>query len=93
MTRGGGILNFVTSHFKNSIKVILHVSVKLSRHTYLSDLCCICGLYFASYKATNLHKQSHKRQQVLSIAKIHPQRIVARRAIEILCLNDDNDAL
>ena len=26
---GGGILNFVTSHFKNTIKVILHVSIKL----------------------------------------------------------------
>ena len=23
--KGGGILNFVTSHFKNSIKAILHV--------------------------------------------------------------------
>ena len=24
---GGGILNFMTSHFKNSIKAILHVSI------------------------------------------------------------------
>ena len=29
VTRGAGILNFVTSHFKNSIKAILHVSTKL----------------------------------------------------------------
>ena len=28
---GGGVLNFVTSHFKNSIKVILHVSTKLKQ--------------------------------------------------------------
>ena len=29
VTRGGGILNFVTSHFKNSTEAILHVSTKL----------------------------------------------------------------
>ena len=29
--KGGGILNFVTSHFKNSIKAILHVSIKLKQ--------------------------------------------------------------
>ena len=27
----GGILNYVTSHFKNSIKAILHVSTKLKQ--------------------------------------------------------------
>ena len=27
--KGGRILNFATSHFKNSIKAILHVSTKL----------------------------------------------------------------
>ena len=31
VTRGGGVLNFVTSHFKNSIKAILHVSTKLKQ--------------------------------------------------------------
>ena len=31
VTRGGGILNFVTSHFKDSIKAILHVSTKLKQ--------------------------------------------------------------
>lgn len=56
--------------------------------------CVICGLYFASYNATNQHKQSHKRQQeVLPIAKIRPQRIAARRAREILCLDDNDDAI
>ena len=29
--KGGGILNFVTSHFKNSIKAILHVSTLLKQ--------------------------------------------------------------
>ena len=29
----------------------------------------------------------------MPIAKIRPQRIAARRAREILCLNDDSDAL
>ena len=29
--KGGGILNFVTSHLKNSIKVILHISYKLKQ--------------------------------------------------------------
>lgn len=56
--------------------------------------CGICGLYFASYKATNQHKQLHKRQQeVLPIAKFRPQRIAARRARELLCVDDDDDAV
>lgn len=55
--------------------------------------CSICGLYFSSYKATNQHKQSHKKQKMLPIAKIRPQRIAARRAREILCLMNDDDAL
>ncbi|KAH0539988.1 hypothetical protein KQX54_010866 [Cotesia glomerata] len=41
----------------------------------------------------NQHKQSHKKQEMLPIAKIRPQRIAARRAREILCLINDDDAL
>lgn len=56
--------------------------------------CGFCGLYFASYKATNQHKQLHKiKQDEVPIAKIRPQRIAARRAREILCLDINDDAL
>ncbi|KAL4719530.1 hypothetical protein ACJJTC_016604 [Scirpophaga incertulas] len=56
--------------------------------------CGFCGLYFASYKASNQHKQLHKiTQDEVPIAKIRPQRIAARRAREILCLDINDDAL
>ncbi|CAG4934597.1 unnamed protein product [Colias eurytheme] len=56
--------------------------------------CGFCGLYYASYKATNQHKQLHKiKQDEVPIAKIRPQRIAARRAREILCLDINDDAL
>ncbi|GBP00285.1 hypothetical protein EVAR_885_1 [Eumeta japonica] len=55
--------------------------------------CGFCGLYFASYKATNQHKQLHKEQHEVPIAKIRPQRIAARRAREILCLDINDDAI
>ncbi|KAK9874058.1 hypothetical protein WA026_002413 [Henosepilachna vigintioctopunctata] len=55
--------------------------------------CGFCGLYFASYKATNQHKQLHKKQHEVPIAKIRPQRIAARRAREILCLDVNDDAI
>ncbi|KAK9884855.1 hypothetical protein WA026_009079 [Henosepilachna vigintioctopunctata] len=55
--------------------------------------CGFCGLYFASYKATNQHKQLHKKQHEVPIAKIRPQRISARRARKILCLDVNDDAI
>ncbi|CAF4944048.1 unnamed protein product [Pieris macdunnoughi] len=60
--------------------------------------CGICGLYFASYKANlnQLNKQintSNSQKEVLPIAKIHPQKIAPRRAREIFCLSDDDDAV
>ncbi|KAL0879428.1 hypothetical protein ABMA27_003179 [Loxostege sticticalis] len=56
--------------------------------------CGFCGLYFASYKATNQHKQLHKiKQDEVPIAKIRPRRIAARPAREILCLDINDDAL
>ena len=48
MTRGwGGILNVVTSHFKNSIKAIIHVSTKLKqfhRKALNSEHCTLSNL-------------------------------------------------
>ncbi|CAG9563483.1 unnamed protein product [Danaus chrysippus] len=88
--------------------LLLQLSLKLSASSHLKQVpydsycpsiegylckrsCGFCGLYFASYKATNLHKQLHKIK--IPIAKIRPQRIAARRAREILCLDINDDAL
>ncbi|GBP77379.1 hypothetical protein EVAR_90602_1 [Eumeta japonica] len=68
----------------------------ISVEAYLFKISCgICFacIYFASYKAANQHKQSHKSQQeVVPFTKIHPQRIAGRHAREVLSLGDDGNA-
>ena len=50
MTMEGGILNFVTSHFKNSIKAILHISTKLKQfHSFINIIQFLILLMFCIF--------------------------------------------
>jgi hypothetical protein len=56
MTRERGILNFVKSHFKNSIKAILHISTKLKQfHLKAFEHCTLNNLTNIHVMTFNVH--------------------------------------
>ena len=52
---GGGILNFVKSHFKNIMKAILHVSTKLKRFHWKALNIAHCNLTNIHVMTFNVH--------------------------------------
>ena len=71
----GGILNFVTSHFKNSIKAILHVSTELKKVPLKSiEHCALNNL-------TNIHVMTFN----VHLAKFDVAPIRTRARISLIC--------